>query len=508
MKAHTNNCKEEIKKFGRELDSIITYTLNGSEVELGAEVLNSITPNFKSDLLKSCMKEIEIDSNIDIPLGTQINYKLGLLVGEEYEYIDYGDYIVYSSEKQEDTSSYKIVAYDYMLYSMIDYEHLKNGTFPMTVSQYIANLCNDLGLEFANNNQTFVNYNRLMQNDLYADLGYTYRDIFDELSQVTASTICINKNNQLEIRYVNDTNDTIDEYYLKDINVNFGEKYGPINSIVLSRAEDSDNVYLQDEESIEANGLCELKIKDNQIMSLNDRDEYLPDILNKLNGLEYYINDFTSTGICYYDVCDRYNVQIGDKTYSCIMFNDEVNVTHGLVENIYTDLPEQSETDYKKADKTDRRIKQAYILVDKQNQTIQSVVADTANMNDILNGVVTEQTNTNLRIDVISTNIDENGEVTSVRTTNGFTFDSNGLNISTSENDYNTQINNEGTYYRDGDTILGQTTKDGSKFKDMDLFGTYRYGKENIDDEPMFIGHLYTNENGEVGFGHFYNGGE
>ena len=84
----------------------------------------------------------------------------------------------------------------------------------------------------------------------------------------------------------------IDEDYLRNINVTFSQKYGPINSVVLSRSAGSDNVYLRDENSIRQNGLCEVKISDNQIMNFNDRDEYLPELFSKLNGVEYYLNDF------------------------------------------------------------------------------------------------------------------------------------------------------------------------------------------------------------------------
>ena len=35
------------------------------------------------------------------------------------------------------------------------------------------------------------------------------------------------------------------------------------------------------------------------------------------------------------------------------VFNDEILVTQGLEENIYTEMPEETETDYKKADKED-----------------------------------------------------------------------------------------------------------------------------------------------------------
>ena len=104
--------------------------------------------------------------------------------------------------------------------------------------------------------------------------------------------------------------------------------------------------------------------------------------------------------------------------------------------------------------------------------------------------------------------IDEEGNSTTVRTSNGFTFDEEGLNINVDTDEFNTQINNIGTYYKDGTIVLGQTTKDGSKFKDMDLFGAFKYGEETITDTPMFVAQLYTDENDEVGFGHFYNGGD
>ena len=64
----------------------------------------------------------------------------------------------------------------------------------------------------------------------------------------------------------------------------FGQKYGVINSIVLSRSGESDNVYLRDEKSVAQNGLTEVKIVDNQIMNFNNRSDYLQGILNALNG--------------------------------------------------------------------------------------------------------------------------------------------------------------------------------------------------------------------------------
>ena len=111
MKLHSNQFKEEIKKIGKQIDSKITF----GETVLGSSELNAVTPSFQGGILKSVMKQLEIDSNIEIPVGTEVNYKFGLLVNGEYEYLDFGNYIVKEVEKQEDTLSYKITCYDKLL---------------------------------------------------------------------------------------------------------------------------------------------------------------------------------------------------------------------------------------------------------------------------------------------------------------------------------------------------------------------------------------------------------
>ena len=222
MKKHTSNFKEEIKQLGKQQEVLIEF----GDTTLTNEHINSANPSYEGSLLKSVMKQLELDSNIEIPVGTEINFKYGLLIDGDYEYIDYGKYIVKEVERQEDTRSFLITCYDKILYSMKDYESF-NTTYPITIREYITKLCNKLGLTFANANQSFVNYNKQITSELYLDsngnnIGYTFRDVLDELAQATASTICINANDQLEIRYITDTNDTINEQYLKDINVNFG----------------------------------------------------------------------------------------------------------------------------------------------------------------------------------------------------------------------------------------------------------------------------------------------
>ena len=518
MKQVTENFKKTIPLAGRMIDSKITYyDKNNVKIELGAENLNSITPHFEGGILKSVMKQLDIDCDKAIPLSTEITYLFGLKVGSAYEYINFGNYIVYSVEKQEDTNSYKIICYDKMLYSMKPYNST-GITFPTTIREFINSICDYLGLEFKNKEEEFANYNKIIPNEKYLDakgqdIGYTFRDVLDELAQVTASTICLDNNNKLEIRYITDTEETINEEYLKDINVNFGEKYGKVNSIVLSRAGESDNIYLRDEESVQRDGLCEIKIVENQIMNDNDRFIFLQDILNKLNGLEFYVNDFSSTGIGYLELCDRYNVKIGEKIYSCVLFNDEFNVTQGLEELIHTDMPKDSETDYTKSDKTDRRINKAYVIVDKQNSKIESLVEQVETTEELNDERIKEVIQNISSVEEKITATEETISVIQQEIINGkgnlqntlVTININGINVSTNLSAISTLITNQKFEIKSGDTTLAYFGYD-------EELGTTKSEIENVTVKNYLVTgyhriQKYTNPQGEERTGFFWIGG-
>jgi hypothetical protein len=73
VKAHTNNFKEQIKLIGKEIDSKITF----GDTVLGKSELNAVTPSFQSCILKSTMKQLDIDSNVYIPIGSVLGTNLG-----------------------------------------------------------------------------------------------------------------------------------------------------------------------------------------------------------------------------------------------------------------------------------------------------------------------------------------------------------------------------------------------------------------------------------------------
>ena len=216
MKAHTTGFKENLIELGRELRGIITY--NNTTLE---EEIYSITPHYNADLLKSVMKQLDLELSVDIPLNTIINCQIGIKVNNNYEMLNYGNYVVFNSEKQEDTGTYKITCYDKLLYSMKQNEDL-GITYPISIKNYLRAVASKIGLTVAN--QTFNNEDLTIPSELYLGLEYTYRDILDEIAQATGSIIALNENDEIEVRYPTQTNDIIDEDFLKDVNVDFRTK--------------------------------------------------------------------------------------------------------------------------------------------------------------------------------------------------------------------------------------------------------------------------------------------
>lgn len=367
MKIVDNNFKNDIRTYGRQFDFKIK--LNNKDEDL--DNFNSLKPSFHGSLFKTIMYELELDSKKDISKNTKINIKAGVKVNEpNYKYVDYNTYSVLTSERQEDNNSYLINTYDKMIESMVDYD--LELTQKLTLRNYFIKIFTRLGWSTSHIPATFINSNKLVDPNLHRGIKYTFRNALDELTTISCSFIVF-KNDEPYLIYPTQTNTTIDESYLDEDNVTIGEKFF-INSLVFSRAEESDNIYRKDDTNIAQNGLHEYRISDNQLLSTNDRDLYIDEMFNYLKTLEFYTFDVKSKGILFLEACDCFNYFLNGKTYPTILLNNEIEFDDGLSETLYTEAPEETETDYKYADKTDKRLNQTYILVDKQNQKIKQVV--------------------------------------------------------------------------------------------------------------------------------------
>ena len=528
MRTHTSEFKEKLKVFGRQIKGKITYypsydlvsesddnilteadlqiiseQANYDEpIEISEEDIFSISIIKNGDLLQSLMKEFDFETKVELNIGSVVNPQFGLLVNNEYEYLDYGNYIINSKEFNMDTETWSYVCYDKMLFSMVKYRGLSNIEYPITIKQYINLICNKIGLEFEDSD--FVNQNQLIYEDLYKNRDVTYRDIFDEISKIVAGNLLINNDDKVEVGYVKNTvgknlfdknaitnlstfrstatinndksititstgtngyaiirpffdfkanktytisfdvdnvnkfnhmylfvstsstaggyskkpyvtitrtsdvslgigiypnaNETItisniqieenssateyEEYgldkinedYLKDTNVRMSEKIGVINSVAILDGDNNLQYIAEDTQSIKENQMTRVTITDNLIAMNGETQEIADNILNKLNGLYYYANDLQTTGVCYYDFLDMFNVEARGNVYQCLLLNNEITITQGIEEHIFTEKFEEIETSANEYTTSVMTNKQIQFNINQQEGKIESKV--------------------------------------------------------------------------------------------------------------------------------------
>ncbi|MBO7611031.1 MAG: tail fiber domain-containing protein [Elusimicrobia bacterium] len=460
MRIHSQDFKNAISTYGREVKHKITYWQNYEEVEL--EDILSINSITNADLLKTVMKELDFNSKKQLDKGTIIKYQLGIKVNDEYEYLNFGEYIVKENDWNADTNSFAHVCYDAMLNTMIDYYTPASITFPITVNMFIKRLVFELGFDFANYNIPFCNSETLINEDHFNNGNYTFRDVLDYLAEIVGGFIIINKDGDIEIKHPTVTNEVFNGDFLRDVNITFKNKYGAVNSIVFARGGGSDTIYRKDDNDIATNGLHELRFDDNPFLEGIDRENFIDNVYEELHGLEFYVMDINSPGICYLEVGDYFTFELNQNSamksgiaksglyksqsqtggmIKCLMLNDEIDFSSGINEYIYADEPMSSVTNYKTSAPTDNSIKNAIITTNKNagqivlkvnsegkivqvelnadanNGTIFNVDADNINLtaNDILNliaGNSINLTTRNMTIDSTNFSVDKNGNTT------------------------------------------------------------------------------------------------
>ncbi len=365
MKSVSDGYKLAIAK-PREITAEIGY----NNLILDEDNINSINYHVNCDYFKTVMQQVNLDTDNQIAVDTDINIKFGVRVNDIYEFVDYGKYKIHSLESNKDTKSYKSICYDKMLDTMVDYDIvIPNNTLIRDVWILIFN---ELGWDTSVIPQSFINSSKVLPFDCWTGLKMSYRDVLDELCTISCVWLA-DFNGIIKMVQINNTNEVIDEEYLSDTNVTIKDKVF-FNSLVFSRSADSDNIYRKDDTSITQNGLHEFKIKDYQILNGNNRDEFIDEMFEYLKTLEFYSFDAQTKGITFLEKLDGFIFQIEDKTYPVIMLNNETNITSGLSEHTYADKPKETQTDYKYADITDKSIAQALIIADKQNAQLRAEV--------------------------------------------------------------------------------------------------------------------------------------
>lgn len=351
----------------RDSDNLISYSINA-----------------EGGLCKSVMRKLEAkylgDHNL---LGKWVSAGFGVkLASGAYDYLNYGSFLVSELTITKETGETNIVAYDRMINAMRPYTKL-NVEYPIDLYSYTVLLCEACGLELGNTSFA-VNGDWAIERDLWENInGITYRDIFVQIAQATASTCIIGNDDKVYFKPLTETGERLT--YDNMFKLNLEDKYGEINSVVLARTPQEDNVYERDEASIQINGLTEFKIENNEILDKN-RENAVKAIFDALNGVSYYPFEATTEGLGWYEIGDCFTIKTdtGDE-FNTALFNFSITVDGSLKETLKATAETKTQTQYQYATTLSKRVKNTEIIVNKQDNYIQQLVTDMYEENGVVN---------------------------------------------------------------------------------------------------------------------------
>jgi len=364
----SDNFIQQIGFAGKEKDTKII--IGNKEI-----IPHSFKHSFSGDIFTSIMQKIEFEvkeGNV-LTEGIVLQPKYGLKVNNKYEYIDYLNYNVYSSEVNYETNIVKTVTYDNMIKFMINCNLDKlNVKYPIKIADLAKAICNYIGIQIYSTD--FFNADLLIEEDLFTALNCTYRDVIDYICQATLTTAII-KDDKLYFKSVTDTNKIITPSILKKLKIK--QQFGGCNSLVLGRGELNDNIFSKDDLLIQKDGLQEIRFDNNEIIDKR-REQLIDSMFKQIKGLRYCSFETKDLGIGIFEPADFCEMQdLDGNTYKVLVLNQSISITSGCEGAMSANVPKASTTKYQYATDSQKRQTRTEIIVDKQGNKITQITQET-----------------------------------------------------------------------------------------------------------------------------------
>lgn len=332
--------------------------------------------------------DFEIENIVNLE-GKEVEYQTGIKVNNVTQWISLGKFIVQAVEPNDTTNIAKINAMDYMLKTNIAYESTLNysdGT--VTLLDVLQEVCTKSGLTLATLN--FPNSTFIVDSNQFAE-GTLNRQVIQAVAQISGTIAKIKNDNKLYLINPNSITTvskifTLNNYAEAEIKRNTQ----PLNVVSLGISNiEGENVTLRDETSITQNGENTLAINDNPFAYTQaKRQQLITAIFNAVKGFEYKAFSFKCQGLPYLETTDK--VQFKDKagnTYDSYVFRFNYKSPNGLESTIEAPSIIKATVNYQNVLSAIDIAKRTEIIVDKQNQTIESVVSNVTEQNTKINQV-------------------------------------------------------------------------------------------------------------------------
>lgn len=203
--------------------------------------------NTTGGLLKTTMRKCSITllgSHTELA-GVSMDVFYGVEVASVFEYALLGKFTVADVTFNRDQNKTELIAYDNMMKFYTEYSAV--AVYPTTLFGFLRAVCSGAGVELENT--TLYNGDLVIDEDYYKDITDTkFRDVVEDIAEVSATQARILPSGNLFLAPINDTGEVIT--YDNLLKYSTGDKWGGVNSIVLSRSPQNDNVYKRDDVDI------------------------------------------------------------------------------------------------------------------------------------------------------------------------------------------------------------------------------------------------------------------
>lgn len=450
----------------------------------------------------------------------EISVKTGIQIDENIEYVPMGTFIIEKPTTEEISTNTQFTGYDYMIKFNVDYTD--RVTYPIKAVELLKDLCNQVGVECGV--AEFINSNYMILGNPFTN-NEDCKTVLSNIAQLAGGFAYVGRDNKLYIRTLETTDKllrvkdvhfmSIAEFNKVPINrliskreisqeqidgdnyLEFSKnnKFGKVNSLILKISGiDGENTTIQDEESIKENGMTELIIEDNYfLINQEEREKAIPELWEKLKGLEYLPFEIKYYGFPYLDIGDMILIKdTDDKEYISYVFDYTFEYSGVYNGTLKTKAITKTQTEYKNTNNIKTKFKKAERIIDKINGKIEDIIeeqndatskltkheqdidkitntvstnttninnnyqeiinklGDKAQKDDVIsleNKVETIQNDTEYAIKV-SEDIQVNG-VSKVKTETGYTFDKDGLKIEKTNAKTKSKLNEAGLEIND-----------------------------------------------------------
>ena len=380
-----------------ESDKLIDFTIEDNcyvnDKFIGTTVAKKITVNILNP-----NNEIDLENK-------EIQPYIGMLIDGENKEVPYGTFIIEKPQNEEVKQKTSFTGYDYMIKFNVLYKN--TVTFPCKAKVLFQNICTQVGLEagkldfinceymilgnpFTNNEDCRTVLSNIAQlAGGFAKIGRdnkvyikTLKNISNLLTVKDVHTMSVKELNFMPISRLIGIRDKSDETldgnnYFEDFAKN--NMWGELNSLVLGLSSiEGENTSVDDEDSIQENGLTEIVINDNYfLIEQVEREKVIEPLWSCLKGIKYLPFKAEYYGYPYIDSGDMIYIEdTKDKGYISYIFNHTFKFDGSYSGKIETPALTKTQTAYKNKIDIKTRFFRAERKIDKINGVIEDIIEE------------------------------------------------------------------------------------------------------------------------------------